>query len=792
MATSEQYLTYLAVNGFDKMLDSGKFEDEKIQEYFDRLERELDMIIDLGFSDYFLIVRDIVMFAKDNGIMCGPARGSVAGSLIAYVIGITEVDPIRFDLIFERFMNPERSKTDPPDVDMDFQKSRREEVRRYVADKYGSERVAPIGAIDVMYASSALRDVWRALGMETNQINPYIANRMSNTTLIEAADKFDDLREFVESDPKHVHAYDLASSLQGLARHRTVHPAGLLIAPDGKLSDYVPLVKSKDQVVSQWKDTYVAKVGMLKIDILGLTTMDIINDAIKFIERDEGDNITLSKIKLDNKEVFAMFAMGKTSTVFQFDTYLLRNLSKKLSPSSFEDLVSLTTIARPASMDAGVTDRFINRKTGKEKIEYEHPLMEEVTSNTYGLPIYQEQFMKMANLIGGIPLEDTEIMRSAIKKFDSEVMSSFKDRFVRGARGKGSTMKQATGMWDQIQSASGYSFNRAHAVSYSLISYWCMFFKINYPVQWFASNLTHQSEPEKAKQIVLEARGIGIEFETVDINRSDVGFSVKDGKILAGLRSIKGIGDKAAEEIIANRPYEEDSIECLSEKCEKRKVNKKVTDALEGAGAFGEIDIKQSVAAYGFPIRSEMVSIKKLPRCKRCELSECRSRVVYGSGNPRADIMFIGEAPGREEDRSGVPFIGRAGQLLDKKYIRPLGIKRSDAYITNVVKCRPVTDDGGNGKPTDEQVAICSVWLEAEFRIVKPKVVVLLGSYALKALTNEKSVLRCHGKVVPIQTPSGELITSTGFSMVHPAYILRNSDFDLEEAVSNLKVLIGD
>lgn len=788
---ASKYLRYIAEKGFQRRKREGGFLEGRDEEYRERFQYELEMIIELGYADYFLVIWDIVREAKNRGILCGPARGSVAGSLVAYVVGITEVDPIRFDLIFERFMNPVRSKMDPPDVDMDFQASRRDEVKQYIIEKYGEDRVVSIGSMSVMYASTALKDVFRAYELDVSELNSIIANKLYKMELDEALEKLPKLREYIESDARRKEAFEVACRLQKLARHRTVHPAGLIIAPGGEISDYIPVVKAKGTIVSQWKDSHVAKVGMLKVDVLGLSTLDVIDSTVKLIEKRKNKRILLGKIPLDDEEVLRLFDRGDTGTVFQFETHLLRDLCVKMGVREFEDLVAITTIARPASLETGVTERFIRRRNGEEEVTYLHPSLKEVLSSTYGLPIFQEQFMRMAHVVGEIPIEDTEIMRDAIKHFKRDVMARYEKRFKEGAIRNGASEETAQEMWDEILSASGYSYNRAHAVSYSLISYWCAWFKVHYPLEWYASCLTFENDPKKVRQVASEAISKGCRILPVELNLSEKGFTIYKGSILAGLTSVKGLGEKAAEEIIEKRPYNPRRLpDSLIEKVERRAVNSRVIEALRKAGAFGESTPSDLIQAYGFlPASHLKLDYKRIKKCEMCELCQTRTKVVVGSGK-KGGVMFVGEAPGEKEDLSGVPFVGYAGKVFRKLYLEGLGLERREVYVTNAVKCRPVGEDGRNKKPSQEQVLICSMWLEKEIRLVKPKLIVLLGSTALNALTEERSILEAHGKVVYLRFPSGEPIEATGFAMVHPAFLIRNKEFDIGPALEDLKELL--
>lgn len=779
-----KFLKKLCLQGLEKRQ---KYFVADKKDYIRRMQEEYNLIVRLGYVDYFLIIWDIVTWAKDNGIEVGCARGSVAGSLLAFLIEITDVDPIKFDLMFERFLNEVRSLTDPPDIDLDFQASRREEVKNYIYDRYGNENVCAIGAHSRAYASGAIKDVAKVMGLNFQELNKAVAHQMYDIeNLVVAYEKVESFKKWVDKDKEHQKAFEIAKQLEGLVRYRSVHPAGLVITK-GKLSEYLPVYKIKDTVCSQWKDEYVMKRGILKIDILGLKTLDILQSTQQSLK----ERVDLLSIPLDDKGTLDLFSKGETSSVFQFDAYHLREITKKLHADIFDDLVVATTIARPGSSDIGITDSVIDRKHGREKITYPHQLVEELLKKTYGYPIYQELVMKMAHIVGKIPLTETEIMRDAIKHFRSEVMARYENDFLRGAKENNATEEQAKSMWEMVQSASSYTYNRSHAVSYSLISYWCGYFKKHYPLEYMTACLKHEGDSDKVSVLITECRRMGLPIMPAHINISKEYFHNVGGKIYAGLTAIKHVGEKAAKEIVSKQPFK--TREEFLEKIDKRKCNKRVVESLQKVGAFGiPGSVSDVLRLYGVWL-GDLPKVDldtDLPQCINCSLYEERYKVVVGTGNPVADVMFVGEAPGFAEDKRGIPFVGKAGRLLRSGWIPKLGLRPADVWITNVVKCLPKSG-AKLGKPDDEQIAVCSLWLEKEIEEVKPKMVVALGGFALRILSTERSVMSKHGEEFILKMPcTSRPVDAIGFSLFHPAYILRQRGFNIEPALKELKKII--
>ena len=794
---SNKYLLTLCLKGFQKR--SPSFVTSK-HIYKERLLMEYRMIAGLGYSDYFLIIQDIVVWAREQGIEVGPARGSVAGSLLAYCVEITSVDPIKFDLMFERFLNPVRAKFDPPDCDLDFQASRRDEVKQYIADKYGEDKVCGIGSHSRAYSSGTIKDVAKVLGLDFQELNQAVAGKLFDRTLEEAYDSktgVASFRQWVDTSAQHLKAYEIACQLQGLVRHRSVHPSGIVIAP-GAIEEYVPVIIVKGQKVTQWKDSYVGHRGILKVDILGLNTLDILAMARNLI----GDTSDLLDIPLDDPDVLALFSHGDTLGVFQFDAPHQSRIMARLGADSFDDIVLASAISRPGSSrvtEEGVptiSDSVIERKHGREEVEYPHEIVREVLQETYGYPVYQELVMKMAHVAGGIPLVDTEIMRDAIKHFRNEVMAQYEQQFMEGAAERGVGVDQANTMWEWIQAASDYGFNKSHATAYSLISYYCAHYKHYYPLEFMTACLAREGNADKVVQLMSEARRLGITVKRAHVNESRVAFSTDGECIIAGLNSIKYVGDKAAEAVVASAPYS--STRDLTERVSKRSCTSRVQEALRKAGALGgkpkPTDIVESYG--GWVGKLPKLHLDEISECEMCDLRDGCRGVVSGHGWEQASIMFIGEAPGSLEDLQGKPFVGRSGGLLVNDWFRQLKLVRGRVWITNTVKCMPTSETGQMTKPTEAQSTVCSLWLNRELDVIQPKLVVTLGGVALKAVSHERSIMAARGKTFDVISHVGGRKKAVGFPLYHPAFILRNmkegDDYQakvMESIRSDLKVL---
>ena len=597
-----EYLEELCKDGFSgrlpKIVSSYEvFSDELSKKYEQRLEYELGVIKKTGFSGYFLIVADFINYAKSNGIPVGPGRGSAAGSLVAYCLGITDIDPIKYDLIFERFLNPERISM--PDIDVDFCKDKREEVIRYVTEKYGKDNVAQIITFGTMQSKAAVRDVGRALGMayaEVDKIAKLIP--VSNLGIKRAIDDEPQLKELYEKDDRIRELLDNAIVLEGLARHASTHAAGIVIS-NKLLTEHLPLYKGqKGETVTQFTMKTIEKIGLIKIDFLGLETLTLIANVTKLLKA-EGIELDIDKIPLDDAKTYNLLSSGDTSGVFQLESRGMRDLLTKLKPSKFEDIMPLIALYRPGPLKSGMVDEFIKRKNNPSFVKYETPALEEILQDTYGVIIYQEQIMKIASVLAGFPLKDADALRKAMSKKIPEELEKYKEQFVSGAEANKVAPSIASKIYDVIQRFGEYGFNKSHSTAYGLIAYQTAYLKAHYPIHYFTAMLTNEiNDTDKLIKYITECRESGIELLPPDINESDKPFTIESSKIRFGLSGIKNVGDAAIDQILSEREKvgRFDSFVQFLSAVDSRKANKKVLESLAKAGCFDNMGVKRSQA----------------------------------------------------------------------------------------------------------------------------------------------------------------------------------------------------
>jgi len=555
----------------------------------DRLEYELGIIEKKGFTNYFLIVRDIVKFAKENNIPVGPGRGSAAASMVAYLLDITEIDPLKYSLIFERFLNPSRNEL--PDIDIDFCQTKRQRVIDYIKNKYGNDNVSQIITFGTMKARQAIRDVGRALGIEL-QVTDAIAKKIPavlDITLPEALKNVGELKNLVEKDTKIKELFEIASKLEGICRHASKHAAGIVIA-DKPLVNYTPLYVANGEETTQFSMYDLQDLGLLKIDILGLETLTIIDRAIALINKRHNIKINLNEIPLDDKEVYEMIARGDVKGVFQLEGSTgIKEIVKKIKPDKFEDIIATIALFRPGPLQSGMVDKYINCKHGIEKPQYPHPILEPILKETYGLILYQEQVILVANKMAGFSMIDGEILRKAMGKKIRDIIPKYKEKFIEGAAKNGVSKKIAETVFEQMDYFSGYGFNKSHSTAYGLVSYRTAYLKAKYPVEYMTALMScNRGNTDKIADYIEECKRMEIEVLPPNINASDVDFTVEDGKIRFGLGAIKNVGDKAAEAIVDARTRH-GTFTSLYDFCENidlRLVDKKVQEYLIKAGAF--------------------------------------------------------------------------------------------------------------------------------------------------------------------------------------------------------------
>ena len=597
--TIDSYFEKICREGFRRRLDTSvqHLRDRGLlrhttEEYEQRLQREIDCIQQMKFSGYFLIVWDFIRYAKEQDIPVGPGRGSAAGSLVSYVMGITDVDPLQGDLLFERFLNPERVSM--PDIDIDFCMNRRGEVIDYVTRKYGREQVAQIITFNTMAAKAAIKDVGRALAMPYGEVDK-IAKLIPATigmTIDDALKESEPLQQVYENDPQIRELIDIARKLEGLARGAGVHAAGVVIAPE-PLTNLVPLSRNKnDEIVTAYDMKAIEKIGLLKMDFLGLTALTVIHEALRLVRVNHGVEVDMETIALDDKQTFEqVFHRALTSGVFQFESTGMRDVLRRYKPETIADLTALNALYRPGPM--AMIDDFIERKWGRKQVQYELPEMEAILKETLGIMVYQEQVMQMANAIGGYSLGEADLLRRAMGKKDPVEMAKQRDRFVQGAIQKKFPQKTVERIFDLMEKFAGYGFNKSHSAAYALLAYHTAYLKTHYAKEFMAALLTSEvSKPENVVKYIKECREMGIAVEPPDVRSSDADFTPHGEAIRFGLSGVKNVGRNAIDSIVQVRSAVEQEGSAFTsfwdfcERIDLRVMNKRVLESLIKSGAL--------------------------------------------------------------------------------------------------------------------------------------------------------------------------------------------------------------
>jgi len=580
--TPEEYLRELAREGLSKRYD------QITDEIRRRLDYELGVIHRTGYDSYYLVVWDFVHYAKERGIPVGPGRGSGCGSLVAYAIGITDIDPIKYNILFERFLDEGRA--DAPDFDIDFDPEGREEVIEYVRAKYGAESMAQIITFGTMAARGVIRDAGRVLGIPLDKVDRIakLVPASLGITLNAAIEQVPELKDLQKTDPDVKKLFDIAFRLEGLHRHASVHAAGVVIA-DAPLVNYVPLCKVGDAVATQFSMDLLEHVGLIKMDFLGLRTLTHLKKTVANIKKTTGREIDLLKIPLDDPATFELFSSGNSLGVFQCESAGFRDLLVKLRPDKFGDIVALVALYRPGPLGGGMVDDYVNRKHGREPIPKKHPGMDEVLEDTYGVMVYQDQVMMMLKNLGGLSMAKSYDLIKAISKKKNNVIKAARDDFLKGCKKNKVPQKLAEDIFQLIEYFGGYGFNKSHSAAYALVAYQTAYLKAHYPKEFMAGYLTTEmGKVEKVAEGIEECTRMGIEVLGPDVNESDVDFTVVGENIRFGLAAARGVGTKAVAAIIEAREKDgpfRDLFE-LAERVDLRLVNRSVFDALIKAGAM--------------------------------------------------------------------------------------------------------------------------------------------------------------------------------------------------------------
>ena len=600
-----EYFDSTVKEGFQKQMQAlgkkmEKGELPRLKEYENRLEREMRLVKEMGFEGYFLIVWDLIREAKSRNIPVGPGRGSVAGSLLAYSLGITDIDPLEYDLLFERFLNPERISL--PDIDIDFCGRRRDEVISYVTNKYGQENVCQIITFGTMAARQVVRDVGRVLEVplpEVDKIAKMIPPFGPDATIEGALKKIPQLKELRDKHTKIANLLSIAQILEGQVRHPSIHAAGIVISPK-PLVEFMPLYQSvKGEITTQFPMQDIEALGLLKMDLLGLRNLTVIQDTVELVEKDSNQKIDLKNISLDDEKTFEVFQSGNTDGVFQFESTGMKDLLRNFKPESFRDLIALNALYRPGPLKSGMTDEFIKCKNHPDRISFEFPELEPILEETKGIIVYQEQVMKIATELAGFSMAEADILRKAMGKKKTSVMKAQKQRFIQGAKQKDISQAKANKIFEQIKHFAGYGFNKSHSAAYAYLAYRTAYLKAHFPICFLAALLTSEAERGSTSQVVKyinECKEMGIKVLPPDINESEFNFTVTKGDIRFGLSAIKNVGEGAVQALIQARektgkfssPFD------IFREIDPKGVNRKVIESLIKAGAFDCLGWKRS------------------------------------------------------------------------------------------------------------------------------------------------------------------------------------------------------
>ena len=757
--------------------DSG---DLKAVEYLDRYLEELILISNKKFIRYFLIVWDTINFCNRSGILVGPGRGSVGGSLIAYLIGITKVDPIRFGLYFDRFINKDR--IDYPDIDIDFADRYRHLVREYIESKYGKDHVASVSTFIRMNSKAIVRDVGRVFDVplkETDEFSKAIDDTIEEDAIEHCIDSTTTGKIYSEKYPEVIRH---AKALEGQVKARGRHAAALIVSNhDLMTSDKCNLVKAGDQLVVNWEKENAEKMGLLKLDYLGLKALSIISNTIELVKEKHKRELALdSDVPLDDKVVLEEINKGNTVGVFQANTFAMRKLIEEMGIHSFNDLCVSMSLVRPGPKDSGMTDEYIRRKHGA-KWEKKNDIYEQVLEETLGIVCYQEQVMAIISKVAGLPYSTADKIRKIIgKKRDPKEFEEYREKFAQGCvSNKTLSRAEAMEFWDGLEKHARYSFNKAHSVEYSLMSYWTAFLKYYYPSEFLCASLTYGAETKK-EELIKEAHRLGLEIIPPKVGISKTRSWVADKhRLFIPLIEVKGVGEKSLEKM--------DSITCKVNngfyRCRgQEKIKGSAGKALEAVGAYDlkeEISKKQEEKYFSFKFLKEKthpIAIKKIgyeqdkemSKCQKCSLWKQGRGVVLPSKG-KHNVAIIGEAPGPQEDRYKRGFYEKApsGSLLWEE-LKKYKLKRSMFHVSNICKCYP----SDSGTPSIRQISICSEkWLFEELKSIKCNMALVFGNTALRCFTQKT------GGITGLsgQREYHEQLGLYLYYCVHPSAVRRNA-----------------
>jgi DNA polymerase III subunit alpha len=638
------------VPGLERLRAAGQLSNP-LSEYERRLTSEIKMIQQMRYEGYFLIVWDFIHYARTQDVPVGPGRGSAAGSLVSYALRITDVDPLQYNLLFERFLNPERVSM--PDIDIDFCMRRRGELIEYVTQKYGRENVAQIITFGTMAAKAAVKDVGRAMDIPYGEVDR-LAKLIPTTLGIELEDALKEapqLQSAVNSDQRLKDLMAVALRLEGLSRHASTHAAGVVISPK-PLTDLVPVYKTnRDEITTQYDMNALERIGLLKMDFLGLTTLTVLHDTVVMIERNRGAKVDLDSLTLDDADTYKLFTRGDTTAIFQFESHGMRDILRRYQPTRIEDLTALNALYRPGPIQGGMIDDFINRKHGKKKVAFDLPQLKDILEETYGVILYQEQVMQIANRLASFSLGEADILRRAMGKKKKEEMAAQRAKFMAGCAGNKIPEKKADGIFNLMEEFAGYGFNKSHSCAYALLAYQTAYLKTHFPVEFIAALLTSETgNADKAVKYINEARGMSIKILPPDVNESDLYFTPIGEAIRFGLAAIKNVGENTAKAICDARASggRFKSLYDFCERIEVRFLNKRVFESLIKSGAMDSMGARESMVAS---IDDAVAAIQRAARIKE---SGQGGFFFGGAGEPaHVEFEMRDAAPWSEEERLG-------------------------------------------------------------------------------------------------------------------------------------------
>jgi DNA polymerase III subunit alpha len=620
-----------------------------VADYERRLSSEIEMIKKMHYEGYFLIVWDFIHYARAQEVPVGPGRGSAAGSLVSYALRITDVDPLQYNLLFERFLNPERVSM--PDIDIDFCMRRRGELIDYVTRKYGRENVSQIITFGTMAAKAAIKDVGRAMDIPYGEVDR-LAKLVPATLGIElenALEESPQLKSAVDSDEKFKDLMKVALRLEGLARHASTHAAGVVISPQ-PLTELVPVYKTnRDEITTQYDMNALERIGLLKMDFLGLTTLTVLHDAVRMVRQNRGIQLDIDNLTLTDEATYKLFARGETTAIFQFESHGMRDILRRYQPTRIEDLTALNALYRPGPIQGGMIDDFINRKHGKTKVTYELPQLKDILEETYGVILYQEQVMQIANRLASFSLGEADILRRAMGKKKKEEMAAQRAKFLAGCEKNKIPEKKGVRIFDLMEEFAGYGFNKSHSCAYALLAYQTAYLKTHYPVEFMAALLTSETgNTEKVVKYINEARGMGISILPPDVNESDLYFTPVGDSIRFGMAAIKNVGENTAKAVRESRvgAGEFKSLYDFCERIEPRFLNKRVFESLIKSGAMDSLGPREPMLAS---VDDAVAALQRAARSKESG----QHGLFFGGGasEPKVHFELRDAAPWSEEER---------------------------------------------------------------------------------------------------------------------------------------------